>query len=178
MLEKDEDKYYQTGVLIGRSGEIIGKYRKTHIPLSEAEYGYTPGSEYPVFDTDFGKIGIMICWDHWFPEPARILRSKGAEIIFLPTQGNAQIQEQARAVDNSVYLVVSGYVDPKNSKIINPLGQVIKTVSKPHSYAVEEIDLDQRFYQNWLSVGPCDGEGRSVYIKERRVETYKELLGE
>ena len=63
MLELDGGKTYDTAVLIDRQGRIAGKYRKTHLPLAEVEDGETPGSDYPVFDTDFGRIGILICWD-------------------------------------------------------------------------------------------------------------------
>jgi carbon-nitrogen hydrolase len=88
MLELDGGKTYDTAVLIDRRGQVAGKYRKTHLPLAEVEDGETPGSEYPVFDTDFGRIGILVCWDYYFPEPARILRLKGAEIVFLPIAGD------------------------------------------------------------------------------------------
>jgi predicted amidohydrolase len=181
MIEKDGNSYYQTGVLIGRKGEIAGKYRKTHIPLSEAEYGLTPGSEYPVFETDFGKIGIMVCWDQWFPEVSRILRSKGAEILFVPTMGYTQIQAPARAVDNGVYVVLSDYLRPNNCRIIDPEGRNLAMVSsnaqKTGGYAAAEIDLDKKFYSYGLSVGDTNGEPRSIYQKERRVDTYDELIG-
>jgi hypothetical protein len=67
MSERDGDLFYNTAVLTDRNGNVAGKYRKTHLPLSEAESGYSRGTEYPVFNTDFGTIGIMICWDQTFP---------------------------------------------------------------------------------------------------------------
>ncbi len=91
MFEKEGSLIYNTGVLMDRGGNIAGKYRKVQLPLAEAEFGVTPGCEFPVFDTDFGKIGILICFDHFFPEPARILSYNGAEIIFVPTIGNSPI---------------------------------------------------------------------------------------
>jgi predicted amidohydrolase len=176
MLEKDNNVVYRTGVLIGRKGEIVGKYRKTHLPLSEAEAGYTPGNSYPVFKTDFGKIAIMICWDQWFSEPARLFRLGGAEMILMPTLGDTSIQAPARAADNGVYLVTSGVSGPQSSKIYNPEGKEIARVNDTSAgYITTEIDLDQKFTQNWLSVGPGAGEPRSLYLKERRPETYGPL---
>lgn len=177
MAEKEGDKYYNAGVLIDRNGEVAGKYRKTHLATSEAENGYTPGDDYPVFETDFGKVGFMICWDSWFPETARILRMKGAEVLLVPTNGDASIQTQARAVDNGVYVVVSGIARPESSRIINPLGEVIAQVEDSGGgVAVAEVDLDHKFYQYWLSVGAAYGETRSIYLKERRPDTYGDLI--
>lgn len=70
MLERAGGKVYDTAVLVDRQGRIAGKYRKVHLPLAEVEGGETPGSEYPVFDTDFGRVGILICWDMFFPKPS------------------------------------------------------------------------------------------------------------
>lgn len=175
MLEKDGGQYHQTAVLIGRDGQIAGKYRKTHLTTIEAELGITPGNEYPVFETDFGKIGIMICWDGFFPEVARILRLNGAEIIFFPTQGLVPNQTEIRAADNGVYIVESAFQDPAFSKIIDPMGQVCAFVKGEHDYTAIEIDLDRRYYTEWLSVGASKGEGKSIYVKERRPSTYGPL---
>jgi len=176
--EIDGEDLYNTAVLVDRKGDIAGKYRKVHLSLYEGEEGVIPGDEYPVFETDFGRIGIMICWDHWFPESARILRLKGAEILFIPTAGDARIQSFARAVENGVYVVIAGVNWCKNfpicpSRIINPLGEVIGEVKDDNfGSCVQEIDLDQKVYEYWMSVGPCYGQSGSIYIKERRPDTY------
>lgn len=173
MVEKEGNQYHQTAVLIDRGGQIAGKYRKVHVPLDEAEFGYTPGTEYPVFQTDFGKIGMMICWDQWFPETARILTANGAEVIFVPTMGMAPIQAQARAADNGIYIVVSDYLRPENTKIIDPEGTVIAHApgsAGQTGYAVSTIDLDKTNYSM--------GDVHSVYLKERRMDTYDRLLGD
>lgn len=178
LLEKEGEHIYNTAVLIGRNGQIIGKYRKTHLPLSEAEWGVEPGNDYPVFDTDFGRIGIMICWDHWFPEVARILRIKGAEVLFVSTMGNAYIQSIARAVDNGVHVVVAGNHGSMPSRIINPEGKIIGEIADEHQgVCVAEIDLDKRYYTPWLSVG-TDGEAHSIFLKERRTDTYNILVND
>jgi predicted amidohydrolase len=171
--ERDGDNIYNSCVLIDRKGEIAGKYRKVQLPLVEAEAGFTPGIELPVFETDFGKIGMMICWDQWFPEVARILRLKGAEMLFLPTIGYAPVQTLARALDNGIHVVVSGGDGPNPSRIINPEAQIIAEINnEKDDIIIAEVDLDKRYYQHWLSVGDANGEGASIYLKERRSDLY------
>lgn len=178
MGEKENGDYYNTAVLIGRNGEVVGKYRKTHLPLCECERGVQGADDYPVFDTDFGKIGIMICWDQWFPEVSRILKLKGAEIIFVPTAGYAPELSQARAVENGLYLVISGGTNGEiRSRIINPLGEVTGGINESdEGVYIEGIDLDKKYYSYWMSVGPCFGDGPSIYMKERRPDTYETIV--
>lgn len=78
---------HNTAVLTDRNGNIAGRYIKTHQALVEYEKGQVPGNAYPVFDTDFGKIGMLICWDAYFPEPAKAMVKQGAEILFVSTAG-------------------------------------------------------------------------------------------
>lgn len=91
LYEKDGDDYYNTAIVINNDGALLGKYRKLHIPddpnnyYSEAYY-FKPGNlGTPVFETSVGKIGVLVCWDQWYPEPARALAEQGAQIIFYPT---------------------------------------------------------------------------------------------
>ena len=81
--------YHNTAIVIDRDGRLLGAYRKAHIPQDpgfEEKFYFTPGDQsFPVWDTAFGKIGVLICWDQWFPEAARTLALKGAEILFYPT---------------------------------------------------------------------------------------------
>ena len=74
-------------MLIGPDGNVVGKYRKVCLPRGEVEGGIAPGSEYPVFDTRFGKVGMMVCYDGFFPEVARELTNRGAEVIAWPVWG-------------------------------------------------------------------------------------------
>ena len=97
LLEKDGNVVYNTAVLIDKKGKIVGKYRKISLPREEIDGGITPGDETPVFDTDFGRIGMMICWDVTFPETARALAKQGAEVIFLPIAGGHLKLAMARA---------------------------------------------------------------------------------
>ena len=179
VVERDGDAIYNTAVLIDRNGQIAGKYRKVHLPTSEAEDGMTPGSDYQVFDTEFGKIGLLICWDNWFVEPARIMRLKGAEMVFFPIAGDADthwdIMSRARAMDNGLYLISSN-TSGGASRIVNPAGEIIAEAAGDFKLAVSDIDLNREWRTKWLSIGPGAGEGKSLFIKERRPDTYSGVL--
>lgn len=172
--ERDEAGFYHnTAVLIDRAGRIVGKYRKVHLTIDEADAGMTPGSEYPIYETDFAKIGILTCWDDWFSEPARILRLRGAEILFHPLAGDGSDPHwdaisRARAVDNGLFLVSSSAVSD-SSRVIDRYGTVIGEARGNFSYVVKELDLNQEWRQRYL------GEGASLYLQERRPETYSDL---
>lgn len=175
--ELEGDLIWNTAVLINRKGEIVGKYRKVHLATAEGENGVTPGSEYPVFDTDFGRIGILTCWDNWFVEPARILRLKGAEMLLFPCAGDGtprhwDVVWRARAIDNGVYFVSSTTVGDAPSRIIDPTGEVLAETAEAFGIAVADVNLDKQWRVYWLSVGPSYGEAKSLYIKERRPDTY------
>lgn len=139
---------YNTAVLLDRDGDLAGAYRKTHLPREEWEAGLMAGDEYPVFDTDFGRIGIMICWDVQFPEPARAMALKGAELLLLPIWGGNEILTQARAIENHVFLVSSSY--DMRSLIIDPTGAILSEATTDDPIAVSEIHLDEQFFQPWL----------------------------
>jgi predicted amidohydrolase len=173
--ERDGSLFYNTAVLIDRDGRIAGKYRKVHLATEEADAGLTPGSEYPVFETDFGRIGLLICWDNWFSEPARILRLRGAEMLFLPLAGDGSdahwdAVSRARAVDDGLFFISSGTVSD-SSRIIDPDGKVLGEARGNFAFVVKDIDLNQEWRLRYL------GEGKSLYIQERRPETYSDLVG-
>lgn len=84
VVERDGERLYDTAVLVGSDG-YIGRYRKTHLWNTEKLW-FTPGNEgYQVFETRIGRIGLLVCWDIWFPETARIVSQMGADIICIPT---------------------------------------------------------------------------------------------
>lgn len=177
MYEREAEHIYNTAVLIGRDGGIVGKYRKMHLPLYEAESGVMPGTGHGIFDTDFGRIGVMICYDQEFPESARILALLGAEVIFIPTIGDEVLQTRARARDNGLHVVVSGCNGPVSSRIIDPMGDIIGHVADEEAGVfTADIRLDERRYTYWLSVGAGNGESRSLFKKERRTDEYGALL--
>lgn len=89
IYEKDGPRYYNSVVIIDANGEILGKYRKSHIPDGpgyQEKYYFRPGDAgFKVWNTKFAKIGVGICWDQWYPECARAMMLQGAEILFYPT---------------------------------------------------------------------------------------------
>ena len=162
IFEQEGKIVYNTSVLIDRKGNIAGKYRKVYLPREEIEAGLTPGKEFPVFDTDFGKVGMMICWDVQYPDPARALALKGAELILMPIWGGNETLTHARAIENSVFIALSGY-DIKTS-IIDRKGETVAAAPGPESAVVATIDLNKRYEWQWL------GEMRGRFMKEVRLD--------
>ena len=164
-------------VIFGRDGSIAGVCEKTHLPLEEVEMGIAPGNEFKVFDLDFGRVGILICWDHFFSEPARILQKMGAEVLLIPTIGITKYQVRARAADTGVYTLVSGQSDPDMNIIINPEGDIAAKVDDPElGFAAYTVDLNKTEYTHWMSVGDADGQAGELYMAERRPELYGDLV--
>lgn len=148
ILEKEGEVVYNTAVLLDRDGNVAGIYRKVSLPREEIEGGVTPGDKLPVFQTDFGKIGIMICWDVTFPETARTLAQKGAEIIFLPIWGGDLILTKARAIENQIYVVSSTY-DMKTA-VFDKKGDILQEATEDNPVIVAEVDLNKREMWPWL----------------------------
>lgn len=160
IYERAAPAVYNTAVLIDREGRVAGRYRKTHLPREEWEAGLTPGENYPVFDTDFGKLGVMVCWDIQFPEPWRALGLQGAELVLLPIWGGSETLLRARAIENHAFVVSSSY-DMK-SCVVAPNGEVLVEATKAAPVVTTEVHLDRKIYQPWL------GDMRTRTWKERR----------
>jgi predicted amidohydrolase len=148
ILERKGDVVYNTSVLISRTGNLAGKYRKISLPREEIDGGVTPGDSLPVFETDFGRIGMMICWDVSFPETARTLAQKGAEVIFLPIWGGNLTLAKARAIENQVYLVSSSY--DMITAVFDQEGEVMKEATKDEPVIVVDVDLNKQKLWPWL----------------------------
>jgi len=168
--------YHNTAVVFDADGSFLGKYRKMHIPDDPQYYEkfyFTPGDlGYKVFDTKFGRIGVLICWDQWFPEAARLLGLQGVEIIFIPTaigysraaEGDTydsawKTVQQGHAVANACFLAAVNRVgfelDPSNSNDqdqssgVGPNGESginfwgQSFVADPDGVIIEEASKDQ-----------------------------------
>ncbi len=177
LSERVEDIVYNTAVLIDRQGRVAGTYRKIHLPREEWKQGVRPGSEYPVFDTDFGRVAIQICYDWFFPEPTAIFAMKGAEVILAPTWGdtlpdadgkvNGETVFRVRARDNGVYMVPSVY--DGSSLVIDPMGRILASNAGKTGVFWAEVDLNKRECLDWV------GYWRSIGPRDRMPETYGPL---
>ncbi|MGC8759533.1 MAG: carbon-nitrogen hydrolase family protein [Bryobacteraceae bacterium] len=162
LYEREGSAIYNTAVLINREGRLAGRYRKVYLPREEVEGGLTPGNSYPVFETDFGRVGLMICYDVFFPDPARALAAQGAELILLPIWGGDETLAAARAIENRVFLAASGYDHP--TYIMDPDGRRVAQAPQRGEIAVAEIDLGRRYVDAWL------GDMRTRRLKEIRMD--------
>ena len=138
---------YISSVLFDRQGKYVGEYRKTNPTDSELELGVTPGSlDPPVFQTDFGTIGIQICYDvNWYENWTR-LRHKGAEIVFWPSAFGGGMMLNSLAWMNKYYIVSATSEHP--TKIINPLGEDIAETGRAANWIGAPINLDVAVVQS------------------------------
>ncbi|GAA4797894.1 carbon-nitrogen hydrolase [Olivibacter ginsenosidimutans] len=185
--------YHNTTAVIDADGTYLGKYRKMHIPDDPGFYEkfyFTPGDlGYKVFKTKFATIGILICWDQWYPEAARITALMGAELLFYPTaigwaltqdeqtneeQYNAwQTIQRSHAVANGIPVIAVNRVGIEagvrfwgGSFIANPFGSLIyKASHEEEETVVTEIDLNQSDY--YRSHWP--------FLRDRRIDSYKPM---
>jgi predicted amidohydrolase len=135
--------YSNAAVLFDRKGEVAGIYRKVRpvavLGTDELERGITPGKSYPVFDCDFGKLGLQICWDIQFEDGWAALAEKGAEIVAWPTASPSTAQPASRAAMNRYFIVSS--TPREDATIFEPTGLVGAQVEKQGEILVHQIDL-------------------------------------
>jgi predicted amidohydrolase len=155
LLERDRHLVYNVAVLLGPDGQLVGKYRKVCLPRGEIDAGIAPGCDYPVFQTRFGKLGMMICYDGFFPEVARELTNRGAEVIAWPVWGCNPMLASARACENHVYLVSSTYEDVSMnwmiSAVFDQTGRTLALAKDWGAVAIADVDLNAR--TRWPSLG-------------------------
>ena len=166
MPEKDaEGNVYNTCYVFDREGKQIGKHRKVHLFDIDVKGGQTfkesdtltAGDSDTVFDTEFGKIGVMLCFDIRFPELSRMMVNDGAKVIFVPaafnmTTGPAhwELSFRTRALDNQIYMVgcapardvSAGYISWGHSIVTDPWGRVIDMLDEKKGILLAELDMD------------------------------------
>ena len=187
LFEKgEENTFYNSAVIIDAGGEILGRYRKIHvpqIPLWEEKYYFSPGSlGFPVFKTKFAILGVQICWDNFFPEGSRILALKGAQIIFSPTAAAFASQKKwetvisSNAISNGVYIFRVNRVGSEEKQdfygksfCISPEGEFM---DKPTGMreGIVFIDIDLKSIDKVRKEWP--------FFKDRRPEVYKEIIND
>lgn len=164
--EYDDSKLYNTTYIINRQGKIINHYRKIHLfsvnypngkSFSESDL-LSAGNQIKTFDTEFGPMGIMICFDLRFPVLAKKLREKGAKVIFTPAAFNSytgpmhwHTSFKARAIDNQLFMVGASpagdsfgdYEPYGHSLVVNPLGKIIKELDASEGTMVVDINLNE-----------------------------------
>ncbi len=174
------DVLYNAAVLIDNKGTPLGTYRKVH-PFAGEKVWCRAGCDYPLFDTQIGKLGIMICWDTAFPEVARSYALQGADLLIVSTNWENPYADdwdlitKARAFDNTLHLVAANRIgdDGKtlsffgHSKIIDPIGREIAALDEEKEGIISaEIDL---------SLTQTERARYYTFFKDRRPDTYQEL---
>jgi N-carbamoylputrescine amidase len=192
--KRAEGLYHNTTAVLDADGSYLGKYRKMHIPDDPGYYEkfyFTPGDlGYKVFKTKYAAIGVLICWDQWYPEAARITALMGADLLVYPTaigwavsqnestneeQYNAwQTIQRSHAIANGVYVVSVNRVGTEGhmkfwggSFVSNPFGKLLyKAPHDQETLHVEELDLGQsdRYRTHW------------PFLRDRRVDSYQPIL--
>lgn len=185
--------YHNTAAIHDADGRLLGLYRKSHIPQDpafEEKFYFTPGdSGWPVWDTRYGKIGVLICWDQWYPEAARLMALGGAEVLVYPTAigwlpaekaelGAAQhcaweTVQRGHAVANGCYLAAVNRTGTEGdtefwgrSFVVNPYGEITAKASTEN----EEIlfhDIDLNAVEAFRRIWP--------FFRDRRIDAYGEL---
>ncbi len=159
--EDGHGKFYDCALLVDEKGEITGHYHKTH--LQDCDLRFSPGEDLPVFETAWGKSGILICADRRWPETARVLRIRGARIVLIPAYGMWHLDNEwwmrTRSYENENFLA---FVHPQVAFVSDPQGQIAaKLQTNVPSMLVCEIDLSQV--------------SDKAHIRDRRPELYEDI---
>jgi predicted amidohydrolase len=175
--EQDGDRLYNCALMIGKDGEIVGKYRKVHLYHKEKDW-FSPGESLPVFDLPEGRVGIMITYDMEFPETARLLSLKDARLLLVlaanmvPYQHYQDIYLHARALENHVYMAAANMVGLDNeniffgeSQVVHPNGLTIYKARNNDGVPVVTINLDESNPESEL-LDYLHNRRTSVYSKE------------
>jgi len=140
--EGGDGRISNAAVLLNRAGGVAGIFRKVHPVVDDhglCEGGVTPGESYPVFDCDFGRLGVLICWDMAYEEAWDALGAGGAEIVALPSASPQTLRPMAQALRHRYYVVNSAPRD--NASVFDPIGRTVAQVTAAPAVLVHEIDL-------------------------------------
>jgi len=140
MPERQGDRVYNSAVLMDRSGQCVGSYHKMHPTIGEMEAGITPGVECPVFETDFGRVGMAICFDLNFRDVMEDMARGKPELVVFASMYRGGLQTQIWAHDFSVFFVSS--ITGPHSVIVNPLGRVLAMSEAYNPIVSRVINLD------------------------------------
>jgi predicted amidohydrolase len=139
------DRVYNSVVIIDRQGEPVGIYDKAFPVMmtdGSLEYGISPGREFPVFDLDFGRVGVQICWDVAFETGWQALADRDAELVLFCTNPASLVALRGRGWSHDYYIAASTVAPP--AVLVSPTGRVLGTTSEDREVLVERIDLDFR----------------------------------
>lgn len=193
-FEKCGQNYFNSLVMIDADGKDLGIYRKTHIPTGECyeeKFYFTPGDTgFKVFDTKFGKVGVAICWDQWFPETARILALEGAEMILFPTAIGSEpvlVRDSmphwrntmcGHAAANIIPVLASNRVGEEKAKNSTMTFQGFSFIADQHGNVVEEMNrTEEGFRIHEFDIDEINKERTSWGVfRDRRPECYSRLV--
>lgn len=192
-FEKDGNNYFNSLVMIDADGKDLGLYRKTHIPTGqcyEEKFYFSPGDTgFKVYKTKFGRVGVGICWDQWFPEVARILTLKDAQILLYPTAIGSEpvlVRDSmphwrntmcGHAAANIIPVCASNRVGEEKAPNSKMVFQGYSFIADSHGEVVEEMDRkEEGFRIHEFDLDEIDKERVSWGVfRDRRPETYKEI---
>jgi N-carbamoylputrescine amidase len=182
--------YFNTALVLDADGAELGKYRKTHIPDGpqyHEKFYFTPGNlGYPVFHTRFGILGVGICWDEWYPEVARILALRGAEILLYPSAIGSEPDRpgyssaeawrcvlRSHAIANGVFVAAVNRVGLEEdmsfyggSFVVDPFGELVAEAGSEEAVVLADVDLGKiREFRELFH-----------FLRDRRIETYGPIL--
>jgi len=171
LMEARNGRVYNSAVLIDRQGQVAGTYEKIHPVTSSSDYtllehGVTPGSEAKVFEADFGRLGILICFDINWPEEWAELKRRGAEIVFWPSAYSGGFPLQVYAFLHSYYVVSSTH---DVSRIVDLTGQILDHTGRASPVVSARLDLEKGVFHgdfNWVQIEPLRARyGRDVTVR-------------
>ena len=181
----EDDKVYNSSYILDREGNLVGRYDKCNLTYFEHVDGITQGMGYKVFDLDIGKVGIMICFDNYFPETTAILGSKGAQLVLYPLYGDTvkpqwELKFRTRAVDYSMCIVsnqIDCRYDTAYSGAVDQYGNVVARLEGPGMHTVVELDLNHRVKSHTFT-GQTGEDLRDYLHKLRNYQSYGDIVQE